>query len=173
MSSHINAHQAADNISPETWEQVAKLLNSTVHDAKEKYVAGLENDKAPADTPEVHATELYTTSDNCVQKDFSVSLAKLVGVNVHIKVCGSSSSDWNADVKVCPVLAGTEVECYHYQLSPDHLSYSFHVKLGVAKLKLEIGVKMSRVCFYIKGQACYWGFGWHCSDFDETLFCFR
>ena len=41
----------------------------------------------------------------------------------------------------------------------------------LVRAKLCFGVRGSRACFYVAGEACYWEGGWNCASFDETILC--
>jgi hypothetical protein len=168
----MDTKQAVANVSDADWQHLAKIANKDADTLKNNYMKAIEDHPKNANSIQVSTTDAIEEG-SCVRRKFDVSLFKVVGVSGEVKFCGSSGSDWEAHVHICLNVAGDSVWCTNYKLSPHDAHVCFHPHLVVAKAQLCIGIKGQRSCFNISGNACYWGFGWHCADFDENLFCFR
>lgn len=166
----MEPNQLTQGIPAESWEMLAKLAKTTPEDLKGKYEALLA--QGPQRAVSVAVGEAASDGD-CVGRDFNVSLFGIVGISGSVNFCGSSSSDWSATVHLCLDVAGSSVWCTDYTLSPQNVSVCFNPDLAAVKAKLCIGIVGANHCFNVNGNACYWAFGWHCEDFNETLFCFN
>ena len=159
------------SVPAEAWAKLAQTANATPEEFKAKYEALLANGPELSQVA-VNVGEGQASGD-CVKRTFDVSLFKVVGISGYIEFCGSSSSDWSANVHICLDVAGSSVWCTDYTLSPQNLSVCFNPDLALVKGQLCIGIVGANHCFNIHGNVCYWGFGWHCADFNQTLFCFN
>lgn len=155
-----------------TWQELAESADIGADDLRQRYEAALEaHHPGGLHTIEVERGEPVKEGD-CIRRDFDVSLFKIVGLKGYVEFCGSSGSDWTAKFRICLTAAGSEVWCTEYTLSPTNTSICYHPDLTAVKATLCIGVVGTNHCFNIRGEACYWAFGWHCAKFDENLFCF-
>jgi len=153
----------------------ADQLKAQIHNA----IAALDNDAAQGmqtgDDSALADLALSSpqSANNCISQDFEVSLFKVIGIKGTLKVCGSSTSDWTAELKVCLTVAGASVWCTHYTFNPHNMSVCFSPSVGVAKAKLCFGLSIhsNKICLGVSGRACYWRFGWKCAKFDEAIFC--
>lgn len=168
----MDAKTLTQGITNDDWAKLARQANTTPEKLRSQYEALLANHPEGLREISVNVTESKASSGDCVRRDFEISLFKIVGVSGYVEFCGSSGSDWKATFKICLTLAGSSVWCTEYTLSSQNASICFHPDLALVKADLCIGIVGSRLCFNIKGKACYWAFGWHCAEFNETLFCF-
>lgn len=167
----MTAKQLTQGVSAEDWAKIAKLANITPEELQSKYEAAVA--EHPNNLREISVTTSASQDNgNCVRRNFEISLFKIVGIEGYVEFCGTNERDWKATFNVCLTLAGSSVWCTTYTLSPENTSICFHPDLALVKADLCIGIVGSRHCFNIKGKACYWAFGWHCAEFNETLFCF-
>lgn len=169
-------------VSEKDWEAMSvhagiptSKLKSRIQDAISALVsegADLEDSRAEAPLAGLKLGDLQKEGD-CFTRDFEVSLFKIVGIKGSLTVCGTSTSDWTAELKVCLTVAGASVWCTSYKFNSHNLGVCFSPNVGLAKAELcfKILIHSDKVCLGVSGKACYWAFGWHCASFDETLFC--
>jgi len=165
-------------VSPESWVKMAETAGVSVDELKDKIINAIEgigqnvrSVATTADHPTVGA--LTKSSNDCDSQKFSISLFEIIGLSGELTLCGTSSSDWTASLKVCLVVAGAEVWCTTYKFDPHNLGVCFSPSVGVAKADICFNLNISddKVCLNINGKACYWAFGWSCGKFDTTVFC--
>ena len=169
----MDAKMLTQGVSKEDWSQLAKLANTTPEKLQSQYESLLASNHPQALREiSVSTSEAAASSGDCVRRNFEISLFKIVGLEGYVEFCGSSGDDWQATFHICLTLAGSSVWCTTYTLSSQNTSICFNPDLALVKAELCIGIVGSRHCFNIRGKACYWAFGWHCADFNETLFCF-
>lgn len=174
MSDMLKAVES--RVSPADWQRMAKHAQIGPDELKAKVLKALQGhadgkDLAVARTFPVLSDA--TKKDSCHTQSFEISLFKIIGLSGSLTLCGDSSTDWSAELKVCLLLAGSEVWCTSYKFDPHNLGVCFEPSVGLAKARLcfnlELGV--DKVCLHISGNACVWIFGWQCGDFDTTVFC--
>jgi len=158
-------------VSDQDWARAAKLANITPQQLKTRYEAAVA--QHPLNLRKVTVTRGEAVkSGDAIRKDFDISLFDIVGLKGYVEFQGSSSSDWTAAFHICLELAGVSVWCTDETLSPTNAQICYHPDAGGAKADLCLAIQGTNHCFNVSGDACYWAFGWHCGDFNETLFCF-
>ncbi|SLN25303.1 hypothetical protein PEL8287_01152 [Roseovarius litorisediminis] len=172
------------HVSDRDWEMMAKHAGMPAAEVKKKVLNGIANSLGADGTAELTtvssapvlsdlALAPRTVADDCATQDFEVSLFKIIGIKGSLKVCGTNTSNWTAELKVCLIVAGASVWCTTYHFDPHNLSVCFSPTVGVAKADLcfTVSIHSNKICLSIKGKACVWGLGWHCGKFNEQLFC--
>jgi len=164
------------HVSQADWDRMAKTAGIPADELKAKVVAALEDPQALLREAEVSLptiSDAKKTGSDCETQSFEVSLFKIVGLSGDLTLCGTSSSNWSAELKACLIVAGSKVWCTTYKFDPHNLSICYSPSVGVAKADLcfKIQIRGNRACLNISGKACVWGFGWRCGDFDTTVFC--
>lgn len=164
-------------VGPEGWERMAKTAGVSVDELKERVIGAIESLGQDARTaalePHPEVSALTKTSNDCDSQKFSISLFKVIGLSGELTLCGTSSSNWTASLRVCLIVAGAELWCTTYKFDPHNLGVCFSPNVGVAKADICFNLKLSsgKACLNISGKACYWAFGWSCGKFDTTVFC--
>jgi hypothetical protein len=163
-------------VSDQDWQRMAKHAGIPAEELKAKVLDALASPeaflaRATPTTPVISG--LTAAGDQCQSQSFEVSLFKIIGVAGTLTLCGTNTSDWSAELQVCLVVAGSKVWCTTYKFDPHNLGVCFSPSVGIAKAKLcfTIQIKNNSACLNISGNACVWGFGWKCGDFDTTVFC--
>ncbi len=163
-----NVHAA---LTASEWLRIAELTKQPREDLEKRWEAFLSEHPQHLRKIEVTEGETTKTADDCLKKEFSISIFSVLGIKLNVVFCGTSL-DWSLEVRLALLLFGTEVWVTGYTLTPSNASICFSPDLVLVKAKFCIGVSGSKVCLRVWGDACYWGWGWHCADFDETLVCF-
>jgi hypothetical protein len=114
-----------------------------------------------------------TKSGQCNTQEFEISLFKIIGLSGSLTLCGTSSSDWSAELQACLIVAGAKVWCTTYTFNPHNVSICYDPNVGAAKAHLCFAIQISgnKACLNISGNACVWALWWHCGDFNTTPFC--
>lgn len=163
--------QVIESIGAEKWERLAELTEKPASELQSKYADFVDSLPRPLPKTQVTSTKAKKTTDDCTEKNFDISLLDVIGIRLGVKFCGDSS-DWSADVKLCLLAFGDELSCYNLHLDSQNAEICLSPNFGIAKFQICVGLRGSNVCLYVKGEACFWAFGWHCADFNEQLFCF-
>jgi hypothetical protein len=158
-------------ITADEWAKLAKLAETTPEQLQSQYEAILENHPQILRKIEVTRGDAVQ-SGNCIKREFNISLFDILGLVGNVEFCYTSSDDWSAAFHICLEVAGSSVWCTDYTLSPTNTSICYHPNLTAVKADFCVGIIGTNHCFNINGDACYWAFGWHCANFNETLFCF-
>ena len=165
-------HQKAiESVDQSHWDHLARLTGKPVEDIQAKYSEFVDSMPRVLSQVAVASSETVRTADDCEEKNFDISLLDVIGIRLGVKFCGEGN-DWSAQVKLCLLAFGDELSCYEFTLSPQDTRICLKPNFGIAKFEICVGVRGPDVCLFIEGQACVWAFGWHCADFDQTLFCF-
>ncbi|HWD25636.1 MAG TPA: hypothetical protein VG387_00620 [Rhizomicrobium sp.] len=163
-------------VSQDDWNRMAGFAGVSPAELKASISSALQSSTAAWQSAPTHQTfkvPATTKSAQCETQDFEISLFKIIGVAGSLTLCGTSTSDWSAELQVCLLVAGSKVWCTTYKFDPHNLGVCFSPSVGVAKADLCFALQINgnRVCFNINGKACIWTFGWHCGDFNVTPFC--
>ncbi|MDN3380747.1 MULTISPECIES: hypothetical protein [unclassified Pseudoalteromonas] len=173
-------------VSDKDWEMMAKHAGMSAAEIKKHVIKAIEKDAtkgmlngfsesagAIGEIDNITLGTLSKAKNECLTQDFEVSLFKIIGIKGTLTVCGSSTNDWTATLKVCLIVAGASVWCTQYTFDPHNISVCFSPSVGLAKADLcfRIEIHNNKVCLGLSGKACYWAFGWKCANFNETLFC--
>lgn len=163
-------------VSPADWQRMAMHAKIDPDELKAKVLKALQGHAAAKDL--AVASDFPVLSDaikngSCHTQSFEISLFKIIGLSGSLTLCGDSSTDWSAELKVCLLLAGSEVWCTSYKFDPHNLGVCFEPSVGAAKARLCFNLELvgDKVCLRISGNACVFLFGWQCGDFDTTVFC--
>lgn len=167
-------------VSEQDWELMSKHAGLPAATLKEKIIPALEQSfqgsfleaQGPGDLSQVKLEDI-AEAESCRSQSFEVSLFKIIGIKGTLKLCGTNSSNWTANLEFCLIVAGSSVWCTSYTFDPHHLRICFSPSVGIAKADLcfELQYGNGKICLNVKGQACVWAFGWTCGSFDKTLFC--
>ena len=158
---------------PDTeWSKLATLAKTTPEELQQRYQAFVEEHPLHLRKKEVKLGKPEKTSNECIRQNFDITLFDILGIRGYVEICGTPE-DWSLKLHICIVLLGAEVWCQDFVLSTSNPHLCVEVNLFTVKAKLCFGVRGSRACFYISGEACYWAFGWHCASFDETIVCLK
>ena len=162
-------------VSDADWQRMSKHAGIPAEELKVKLLDALSNLDQIDQTDEVPAPQISAvkSSGNCHTQSFSVSLFKVIGISGDLTLCGTNSSNWTAELKVCLIVAGSKVWCTSYQFDPHNLKICYSPSVGLAKADLCFNLKLSgnKACLNVSGKACVWGFGWRCGNFNKSLFC--
>lgn len=167
-------------VSSSDWQIMANHAGVSVDELKNNILHALveEGNRQLSNKQEDQGAAIPTLSSiqangNCESQDFEISLFSIVGVKGSLTLCGSDSSDWSAELKLCLIVAGSSVWCTSYKFDPHNLGVCFSPSVGLAKAKLcfSLNIETNKVCLNLNGNACAWAFGWHCGSFDTSLFC--
>jgi hypothetical protein len=152
------------------WSKLAELAKTTPEELQQRYRAFVEEHPLHLRKKTVTFGEIEETDDNCRQADFDIGLFDILAIRGHVRFCGTPEN-WVLRHRVNIVLFGEQVWSHEFTLTSQNPSLCLEVNLGAVKAKLCFGVRDRRSCVYISGEACYWAFGWHCANFDETILC--
>jgi hypothetical protein len=166
----LDAKTLSAGISAADWSRLGKLAKADPKALQSQYEAFVAGHPQDLRAIEVKRGAPQQAAD-CVTRDFSISLFKVLGLNGYVKFCGPAD-DWTATFHICLELFGSNVWCTDYTLSPSNASICYNVDLAAVKASFCVAIQGANHCFNIKGEGCYWAFTWHCKDFNETLFCF-
>lgn len=165
-------------VSQDDWDLMSGHAGIAADKLKEQIISALEvNVSGGPQTTSLSPVTFTVPSSKqagpCETQDFEISLFKLIGVRGSLTLCGSGSSNWTAELKLCIILAGASVWCTTYKFDPQNLGVCFDINVGLANVNLCIKLMVSpkRVCLNLSGRACIWAFGWQCENFDTTPFC--
>lgn len=174
----------SSRVSDADWKLMAAHAGKSPEELKAILSAGLEQhfllkqklQYAPAPTAKAAPSvslAATTQSGDCNTQSFNITLFDVIGLSGTLTLCGTSTSDWSAQLKVCLVVLGAEVVCYQFAFDPHNLGVCWSPNVGIAKASICFNLEISsnKVCLNISGNACVWGFGWHCGDFNVTPFC--
>jgi hypothetical protein len=164
-------HKSITSIDQAHWDRLATLTGKPVEEIQAKYIEFVDSMPRPLSQLKVTAGDSVRTADDCEEKNFDISILDVIGIRLGVKFCGEGS-DWSAQIKLCLLAFGSELSCYEFTLSPQDTRICLKPNFGIAKFEICVGVRGPNACLFIEGQACVWTFGWHCADFDQTLFCF-
>lgn len=182
----MESNMMTQGVPAESWAKLAQLAGTTPEEFKTRYESMLTDgphlepvgvnvgEAVPATNGALQSGAAgLEASNDCLERTFDVSLFKVVGVSGKITLCGLGTSDWMAQLHLSLDVAGSSVWSTDYTLSARNSSVCFSPDLFVVKGRLCVGLVGSNLCFNINGNICYWGFGWQCADFNQTLFCFK
>jgi len=167
-------------VSAHDWQVMANHAGTSPEELKDKVLTALtkvveqrQNQGEDAAINPIPVLSEAKVNGDCTTQDFSFSLYDIIGIKGSLTLCGSSTSDWSATLKFCLTVAGSSVWCTSYQFDQHnfHVCFSPSVLLAKAKICFNIDIHTNKVCLRLNGNACVWGFGWHCGSFDTTLFC--
>jgi len=95
-------------------------------------------------------------------------------LSLRIDVSITGGDDWRGTLKVTAKVFGYDVGSSQAEISRTNSYIEIHPSVLLAKADLKIGLYGERLCFGVEGQACYWGFGWHCTPVNApALFCLK
>ncbi|CAK8713166.1 hypothetical protein GCAAIG_02485 [Candidatus Electronema halotolerans] len=168
----------SSHVSEKDWQMMAAHADMPVDKLKEQILSAISRDAAEPATaaPMVRAAAArmpvlgaLKTVDNCKTQPFEVSLYKIVGIGGELKVCGTPS-DWQAELKVCLIVAGAKVWCTSYNFDSHNVTVGFHPNVGLAgaDLSLTLSFDVHKICLSAAGSVWYI-FGKE--SFDQRLFC--
>jgi len=158
-------------IADSDWARIAKLANTTPDQIRSAYESALTGH------PENLRVKSFTRgnpikSGDSIRVNFDIGLYKTLSLDGYVEFSGTSSTDWSAAFHVCLELAGNSVWCTDETLTPSNAQICYHPDLAAVKADLCFAIQGSNLCFNVSGDACYWAFGWHCGNFNETVHCF-
>jgi len=167
------------------WEMMAKEAGLEPALLKEKILTGLEGISQEAypmireaEIPHKPALRLLNVSElkdsNCKSQKFEISIYKIIGASVEVNLCGTNSTNWSADVKVCLIIAGSCVLSRSFRLDPHNIETCLTLEAGVGWLRICVGLRQrgNKLCVRAHGKGCLWALGWRCADFDVEPVCF-
>lgn len=178
MSNLLKALES--RVSSSDWQLMANHAGVSVEELKKNILSVLAeegqrqlNSKQEEEGIATPVLSGIQADGDCERQDFELTLFEIIGVKGSLTLCGSGSSNWSAELKVCLVVAGSSVWCTTYRFDPHNLSVCFNPSVGIAKAKLcfSLTIETNKVCLNLSGDACVWAFGWHCGSFDVSLFC--
>lgn len=170
------------HVSDADWQLMSQSSGQSVHELKESIIPALEayaqgDERLLAQMEAQEGMHLNLTNaimdGDCASQSFEISLFKIIGLKGELKLCGTSASDWTAELKICLIVAGSSVWCTSYTFNPHNVGVCFSPSVGLAKADIcfSLEIRHDKACLNIKGKACVWGLGWHCGSFDKTPFC--
>jgi hypothetical protein len=161
----MTKHQAPD------FQQIAKELDLDAEELRKGYEA-LQRSRQQG-LPQITTNRDPAVADggSCITETFSVSFLEIVSVEGTVKHCVGEC--WTAELDLKIKLLGVTVATPRLQLDCRTAEVCLDVNALIARARLCLGIRGSRLCFYINGEACFWDLirGWVCERFDETLFC--
>jgi hypothetical protein len=160
------------------WERLTNLVNQhndvevTVEQVRDQYLSHLQAlEEQPRLGVAVEKPKPRTLPDQRVHLGpwtLSIGIAE-----ISVEVWFRPETPWSADLKVALSVIGYEVWDGTINLSEDGAYTTIHPNIGVAKADVTLGIFGSDYCFRVYGEACYFAFfGWECTGFDETVYCF-
>lgn len=162
------------------WEDMARVAGEDTTALKEKIIVALEQyDKGEGivERKGVRLSEAPPSEvkKGCQSQRYAFDIWGVVGISGTLTLCGSDMNDWYADMRLCLVVASSEVWCTTYRFDNTHLEVCVNPNVGVAKANICAGISQNgtRLCLHLSGSGCYWIFGWRCGDFDVTPVCLR
>lgn len=157
------------------WDILAAALKTPVQDLKNMYANAIdEYIKKPSriridELPEPHKI----TGKFDINKSYTITVVPATLV-VRVDVGITTQEDWSGTVRITPIIFGKELGASEIQISRTQSFFQIHPSALLVKADLKIGIYGDNLCFGIEGQACYWGFGWKCQDFNkQNLFCIK
>ncbi|SDC77176.1 hypothetical protein SAMN05216174_104202 [Actinokineospora iranica] len=178
------ADDALEGISSAVWTRLAVLANKnkssdqddvTAAQMKKLYCDSIQNfHKNPDTTQTVQGPEqIDTTAPQMVIGPYSLTVVDSISVSVGGEFTAGDATSWSANLTASLMVSGRTVWTTSYNLSPENYYVRYTPNVGIAKADITVGFFGQKLCFTASGNACYWWFGFRCTDFNSMFYCLR